>query len=214
MNTMQATFDIDALLIDLERELAPSWAGAPLSYHEQYTRPADLDAAFERWKFENGNFGCIPYSHMWHKAHDYGTYPTIAGHGFAQYVADARCDGGRFGNSSHEHAPGEIPHEYMTQLICETCEWHTIGRSWNDMVEEWHDHALPGWRNLPAVPHTIVKNRDTKKGGQRFQEWIEEHYPHEWQQDGYPIITERTDTQIRHVPARSPWGGYDLSATQ
>lgn len=30
---------------------------------------------------------------------------------------------------------------------------------------------------------------------------------------GAPIITERRPYGTRHVPSRSPWGGYDLSHT-
>lgn len=217
MSTAQIAFDLDSLILDLERELAPAWTGAPLNYHKQYATPAELDAAFERWKFENGNFGCIPYSHMWHRDEHIERFtpqPKTSHHHAAYFTADARCDNDRFGCKTHQHTPGEIPNDLMYQIICEPCSWHFIGGSENDVAEAWHDHALPGWRELPAVPLALSKNRDTKKGGQRLQDWVEEHYPQEWQQTGYPIVTTREAWGTRHVPGRSPWGGYDLSATQ
>src|SRR5690606_28014897 len=40
-----------------------------------------------------------------------------------------------------------------------------------------------------------------------------DHYPIEAQFEGAPIITQRSGLGTRHVPRRSPWGGYDLSQT-
>lgn len=210
--TSQQAFDIDSLLRDADVAAAPVWHGAPLEYHETYYSPAELDEAWSRWKFENGSFGCIPYSHMWHRASASSRDMALNDHRLIAFIADARCDGDWFGNPEHQHLPGEIPNKLMYQFICEPCHWHVVAGSENEAAEAWHDHALPGWSNLPAVPAALTAARDSKSGARRFQSWIEEHYPNEFQQPGYPIITERQRYGTRHVPRRSPWGGYDLSA--
>jgi hypothetical protein len=53
------------------------------------------------------------------------------------------------------------------------------------------------------------------KGGlsKAAKKWITEPYPKSMQVAGAPIITERRPYGTRHVPGRSPWGGYDLSHT-
>lgn len=149
---------------------------------------------------------------MWHRSRDYETFPVLTGQDFAFYQADGRCDGARSGRDSHHHPAGELPDEHMSQIICESCTWHLIGTDTNDAVEAWHDHVLPGWRELPAVPFTLVKNRDSPRGGQRMLDWAEEHYPEAWQQPGHPITTERSPGLTRYVPGRSPWGGCDFAS--
>ncbi|MGJ0202751.1 DUF6349 family protein [Leucobacter sp. gxy201] len=211
-------FAIDDLIREADVAAAPQWDGAPLRYHETYYSPAELDAAFDRWILENGSFGCIPYSHMWHRdSHRRGVEfepkPNARGHQCALFTAEARCSGRYASNRSHSHATGELPGGMMTQIICEPCNWNHISRSESEAVEAWHDHAITGWRALPVVPLKLVQDRDAKNGKQRFVDWINEHYPLDAQITGHPIITERTDFGTRHVPGRSPWGGYDLSYT-
>ena len=214
MSTAQLSFDIDALIHQASVDAAPSWDGAPLRYHEQYRTPAELDAAWDRWQFENGSFGCIPYSHMWHRdSHRRSEEPSIGAHEHAVFLADARCNGGRFGGPDHDHADGEIPNAFMYQIVCRPCRWHTINTSENAAVEAWHDHVLPGWRDLPVVPLKLAEHHGEHKKLARLLNWLEEHYPSQWQAPGFPIISERRNRGTRHVPGRSPWGGYDLAHT-
>jgi hypothetical protein len=92
------------------------------------------------------------------------------------------------------------------------CEWNGITDSENEAVEMWHDHALPGWRELPIVsPRLRMMDKDDLSKAAKT--WIVEHYPKSMQVPGAPIITERRPYGTRHVPGRSPWGGYDLSHT-
>lgn len=218
MTTAQLAFDIDSLLHDLEVEAAPEWTGAPLRYHEEYRTPDELDAAWDRWIFENGSFGCIPYSHMWHRdrhrdGFEFEPKPSTNHHQCAIFTADASCNGAHAATRDHDHTNAELPGHHMTQIICEPCGWHVIDRSETTAVESWHDHALPGWRELPVVPLKLVDARHSDRGAQRLINWIEENYPVDWQLPGHPIITDRTQSGTRHVPGRSPWGGYDLSHT-
>lgn len=218
-------FDLDELLRQADLDAAPPWDGAPLGYHEQYTPPEALDAAFERWQLEHGTFGCIPMSHMWHRAETNplhaadalevaspGLARTTIRHELHTFVADTRCDPTWHGTRAHQHRPGELPGDLMAQAICPACGWHHIHESETLTIQAWHDHALPGWRDLPIVPARVRETRGEKKAAARLHAWVAEHYPTGWQQPGYPILTERAPHATRAVPRSSPWGGYDLSA--
>ncbi|MBM7510238.1 hypothetical protein JOE61_004052 [Nocardioides salarius] len=54
---------------------------------------------------------------------------------------------------------------------------------------------------------------DTDRMSKATKNWIAEHYPKSMQVPGAPMITERRPFGTRHVPGRSPWGGYDISHT-
>lgn len=196
-------FDMEELARDAIR--ATSWHGAPLAFHTDYYSPADLDQAFERYVAENGRFGCLAASHMWHRALC-GPTPTFAGpvHEMHLFSADTRCD-----TPNHRH-PDHWPNQLVYQAICPDCRWHAIGPSENEAVEAWHDHAMPGWRNLPTLPP--VKGRDEHRKTTAALAWLTTHYPADWQVEGAPVITQRSGRGTRHVPGRSPYGGYDLAA--
>jgi len=184
----------DALfdLADLARAsvAATPWQGAPLTYTTDYHDPADLDAAFDRYRAEFGEFGCAVTSGMWHRDLFDKTF-GVGGHQLVRFAA---------------HLDGVLLH----QIICPACCWHAIG-SENEVVEAWHDHAMPGWRELPVLP--TFKGRDERRQKAAALAWLAEHYPIEWQFDGAPVITQRSPYGTRHVPGRSPLGGYDFAAT-
>lgn len=73
-------------------------------------------------------------------------------------------------------------------------------------MEAWHDHAMPGWRDLPVVPADV---KNAKRGA-----WVQTDYPTDWQVEGAPILTRRGEWGRRHVPLRSPFGGYDIAAEE
>lgn len=189
---------------ELEREEARSklgeWSGAPLHFTMDYYPPAMLDEAFEHWCFLNGHMGSHPRSHMWHRSITTGE-TELGEHIAASFDADVRP-------SREAEGPGEL----LRLVVCEPCEWHTIAGHENLAVEAWHDHALPGWRELPVVPAEI-RVRNEKGLTKLARAWIAEHYPQHMQVPGAPIITERQRYGTRHVPCFSPWGGYDLSST-
>lgn len=209
----QLTFDLDHLLRQAEIETAPDWNGAPLHYHERYTDPTDLDTAWGRWIFEHGRSGSIPDSHMWHRGQGVEAAPlVIQDHDLHLFRADANCSG-RDATADHRHAPGELPGAQMTQAICAVCRWHHISSDENAAVEAWHTHAIPDWRRLPVVPLHLSRHTHTASGRARLDDWVTSHYAAGAQQPGYPIITARLSHATRHVPGRSPFGGYDLAAT-
>lgn len=195
-------FDLDALA--REAVAATPWHGAPLTYTSDYWTPEDLDAAFARYRAEFGNFGCVPRSHMWHRG--LCDPPLIAaGHELHMFNVDCRCV-----QPDHDHTAQPLPDRYISQVICPVCRWHLIGT--HNLVEAWHDHAMPGWRNLPVLPDKLrARCDDNQQNKQRRLHWVQEHYPAGWLFNGAPILTRRDRNGTRAVPGRSPLGGYDIT---
>lgn len=200
-NVGQLAFDFTELEREGARGRLHEWDGAPLHFTMEFHPAADLDAAFEHWKFLHGRFGSHGRSHMWHRG---------VADGFGIQVNEHRIDLFHADLSPEYDAAG--PRGDLTMALCEHCRWHLISESESEVVEAWHDHALPGWRELPVIPGSI-RVRSEKGLTKQAHAWIAEHYPAHMQIQGAPIITERSTFATRHVPGLSPWGGYDLSAT-
>ncbi|WP_448810542.1 DUF6349 family protein [Agromyces bauzanensis] len=201
----QLTFDIDAMIHELDVQTLPEWNGAPLHFTTRYHTPAELDAAMRRYIFEHGHFDCIRQSHMWNASFSHAHANTATpGHDLFIVSADLRC--------AHYGRPRcQCVGDPVYRAICIDCDWHADGTE-NTVVSAWHDHAWPGWRDLPVVPRELA-DRAAHGGKERTgrDRWIEARYPTEWQTPGAPIITER-GLGTRHVPGRSPWAGFDMSA--
>ena len=209
MTDAQLAFDIEGMLHDAAVEAAPEWSGAPLHFSTAYYPPAMLDAALEHWQFLHAHDKTHLNSRMWRRSITGPESDAVAEHGFVLFTADLRCERWRH---SDKHDGCTCLGELMYQTICEPCEWNGITDSENDAVEMWHDHALPAWRKLPIVPSRL-RMMDKDGLSKAAKKWIVEHYPKSMQAPGAPIITERRPYGTRHVPRRSPWGGYDLSHT-
>lgn len=197
---------------------ATPWTGrCPLGYTTDYYTPTELDAALDRWRTQYGHHGCYPFSHMWHP--DLCDQPLILEHHQLHlYNADGRCDLHIYGVASpgrdqadHDHSANPLPGQLMTQSNCPACRWHHIDPSERKVVEAWHDHAFPGWRELPVLPTKLARNRGEKKTNAKILDWALAHYPTSFQINGAPIITERNSDATRAVAGRSPFGGYDLA---
>lgn len=196
----QLAFDFEEFEREDARARLHEWAGAPLRFHTDYYPPAMLDEAFEHWRFINGSFGSFARSHMWHRSLAHRS-TEFGEHRAEAFSVDLRPEPGEAG-------PGDL----LTMIVCEPCEWHSPAGRENEAVEAWHDHAVPGWRDLPVIPQAVRVRSESglKKVALR---WIEQRYPTHMQVPGAPIITDRGHDGIRHVPGYSPWGGYDLSST-
>lgn len=209
----QLAFDIDGMLHEAEVAAAPPWAGpAPLHFTVDYHRPADLKAAWEHWNFLHARDRPRVDRHIWRPGSPIDPHGEVGGHRLVSFTADLRCM-----PWEHKYVDGERVRcscvgDLMCQGICEPCEWHVIG-SEAQVVESWHDHAWPGWRELPVMPHMARVRDQSGRFTKPALAWIEEHFPAEWQIPGAPIITERQLHGTRHVPDYSPWGGYDISST-
>ena len=129
-------------------------------------------------------------------------------HTFELVTADLRCEPWKRPEPRDDCCcVGDLTY----QAICEPCGWHGIAADENSAVEGSHDHALPCWRELPIVPARL-RGIDKIGLSKAARKWIEEQYTAAMQIAGAPVITER-GIGTRHVPGRSPWGGYDLSHT-
>lgn len=198
-------------LAEFEREAvaATAWDGAPLSYTTAYYSPAELDAAFDRYRAQFGNMGCIPRSHMWSRNqwNAGARVVTEDGHELHTFHADTSCR-----ETDHDHSAAPLPQGGGYLAICPGCAWHVVTDTENEGVEAWHDHAMPGWRALPVMPQLTSDRTDEKKNRAAAAKWCAKTYPAEWQRPGSPIRTVRGPYGGRHVEARSPFGGYDLAA--
>lgn len=207
MSTTQLAFDFDTmLLMDMLADL-PAWDGAPLGYHEEHRSPAELDAAWDRYRLVHGNHGCVPHSHMWNRLYCNASTLAAGAHTLDLFSAEAQCPDER--EAGHSDKSGDLPGNTRFQAICAPCGWRHLSDDESAVIEAWHDHAFPGWRELPTIPSKVTGIPG--RGKSKLQGWIEERYPDQWQMPGYPIITARGGVGTRHVPGRSPWGGYDLS---
>lgn len=205
----QLAFDIEGMIHAARIETAPKWTGAPLNYTTAFYPPAQLDAAIEHWQFLHARDTTHTKCRMWRRSITVPDNDQVSGHGFVLYTADLRCEPWKY---AEEHEDCSCFGALMYQAVCEPCAWNAITDSENGAVEMWHDHALTGWRELPIVPSRLRRN-DSSKLAKATQRWVTEQYPTSMQVPGAPIITERQRFGTRHVPGRSPWGGYDLSHT-
>ena len=94
----------------------------------------------------------------------------------------------------------------MYQTICPGCGWHAINGSDARVAQAWHDHAMPGWRDLPIVPLEISQMVDDRKRRLKLQAWLMTHYPATWQRPGSPITTQVGVGSRSCLP--HPYGGY------
>lgn len=92
------------------------------------------------------------------------------------------------------------------------------GSGENPAAEDALDHAWPGWRDLPAAPGLPRIQSGTSKADLRaLARWagqVTAIYPQGWLEAGGPVRTLRTGRGTRHVPDRTPYGGYDMAVNE
>lgn len=101
---------------------------------------------------------------------------------------------------------------------CVGCGWvdARARASENEAAEDAEDHAHPGWRWLPAVPEPPQPGMGPGHEKQ-VQAWLAKArplLPAGWLEAGGPIRTVRGEWGTRHVPLRTPYGGYDMACTK
>jgi len=204
---------IDGMLHEMHVDALPEWTGVPLGrLTTTYWHPDELDAAWRRWIEVNGHFNSIFLSRMWHRSY---TAPraVIGDHSTDQYDVDLRCAAGAHQEHRATLGLGKICQcmgGTLTQIICSVCSWHHIGTE-HEAIEAWHDHAFPGWRELPVLPAALRGSMGGTRMTPKVEKWLEANYPESFRIPGAPIRTEREQFGTRHVPGYSPFGGYDLS---
>lgn len=121
-------------------------------------------------------------------------------------LADLRCD-------HYGRPPCLCLGDLLYRGACFGCTWEgPASDRENTAAEDAHDHAWPGWRELPWVPRRPESGTSVKQKGTtaRWVEAVNDLYPHGWLESGGPIRTARTAGGTRHVPDHSGFGGYDL----
>lgn len=209
----QLAFDIDGMIHEAEVAAAPPWAGpAPLHFTVDYYTPAELEAAWQHAVFLDGH--SASRRRMWHPGSPIDPHGEANGHRLVSFSVDLRCLWWEHGeDEAGERIRCTCVGDLLTQGICEPCAWNVVG-SEAHVVEAWHDHTWPGWRELPVLPHGLRTRDDRGRFAPKTMAWLEAHYPPAWQVEGAPIITDRGGPLgTRHVPGYSPWGGYDISHT-
>ncbi len=214
--TGDLTSMIDALMHEENIKALPEWTGMPLGrLVTDYHHPDELDAAWRRWIDVNGHFDSIWKSRMWHRSYT-GPRGQLGGHSIDLFDIDLRCRAGIHDRERREYNLGlgricQCVGSITSQMICSLCAWHCIGEE-AEVTEAWHDHAFPGWRDLPVLPAQLRGGMGTTKMTPKLEEWFETNYPPHFRVPGAPIRTTRGQYGTRHVPNYSPFGGYDLSA--
>jgi hypothetical protein len=174
---------------------------------------AQSDEAYAHWEKERTEDSRLAMRAQW------SIHLTCPGCGF--FGAQDRAQPGDFErctatvlDADREDGDDELPNWQRYRGACLGCGW--VGEpveSENDAAEDAHDHAWPGWRDLPPVPSPP----DPSGAGQydkRKAAWIARVapvFPPGWLEAGGPIRTTREPPGNRHVPLRTPYGGYDLA---
>lgn len=210
----QMTFDIDQLLRAAEREALPAWDGMPMfQYTTRYYSVSEHEAMFARRKLEDYHYAKA--RHTWGRAMCLDLPgETAAGHTFVAYSADLRCFcsfGSRTVSEYEEAGWCRCPGELLTKAVCDGCSWHHIGTE-SQAVEAWHDHAFPGWRDLPMFPAKPRGSMGSRELTAKREDWLEANHPAGFRTALAPILTSRQKFGTRHVPGYSPYGGFDLAA--
>ena len=107
----------------------------------------EMDRAWTWWRRTNGRFGAWLLFHQW-RVNDLSSSPLASGHECMTTQAYLGCP-----PSAHTSAGkcscvgGDV-----WRTVCPPCGWASeVLTAEQDAVEAWHDHAWPGWRDLPAV---------------------------------------------------------------
>lgn len=127
-------------------------------------------------------------------------------HSLTSWSADLRC-----GHYGQDHRDCACVGDLLYKSVYAVCSWQAITADENTAVEAWHDHAMPGWRDLPTLPSKLRAQMGIRKRTPALEAWFEANYPESFRVSGAPILTDRGGSGMRHVPDYSPYGGFDLS---
>lgn len=197
-------------LLDLLVEIEAGPLVAPPRYTTEVFPPHELERAWDAWVQENGRLGSVYRCHQWRPDPlRSDAQAEASGHAYLSLVAWLGCD------FKSQHGPEQ---NEMCQCVgkavrrawCEPCAWASpiVGTA-AEAIAAWHDHAWPGWRDLPVLGKSVPF--DTKAAARWAAQHIGDTYPATWMCPGAPVVTYRGEFGQRDVANRSPWGGFDLA---
>jgi len=166
-------------------------------------------ATAKQWADDYGHFDCHRRSHAWH--------PTAVW--FDKIESTPVCRPAVLTAALHcNHYGVEClcvgDTVYRGACLRLHCTWEGPLRDGeNAAAEDAHDHAWPGWRELPLVPRRPDTASNSQKTSAALRHWmshVNAVYPAGWLQSGGPIRTRRNTYGTRHVPNHTGFGGYDL----
>jgi Family of unknown function (DUF6349) len=178
----------------------------PLCLYHSPARGLPARAAeFEAWRKEHGSFGSRIRSHAWIAVISDPASPAVRCQS-AVLSCDIRDDGDDL--SCDCTSIGLL----LYRGACRGCTWEALQprEDENAAAEDALDHAWSGWRDLPVMPGMPG---DPKKLA-RWTADVSAAYPAGWLEAAGPVRTWRQGLGTRHVPGRSPWGGYDVGVPE
>jgi hypothetical protein len=198
---------VQQLSFDFDELTRPSYAGLRVGFHSDHLTVAQAREIEEQARRDLGGFGIkVGHPHIWF-VDGYNSCLATPGHEVDLGDADLSC-------SCAPHLACSCIGGRVYRAFC-SCHWTSpVFADEGEAVAGWHDHAWPGWRDLPVVPHNVrpPSGGITKKTKAALA-WVEDRYPAGFQTAGAPIVTQRAYLGTRCVPGYSPWGGYDISST-
>lgn len=164
------------------------------------------------WRNEYGEFGSIPRSHAW-----LPEATGFTGHDPLEELTSRCMPAVLLASMWCEHH-GRcycVSNGNLARGACFGCTWEGAPAEHTSVaVADAHDHAWPGWRDLPPVPRR--PDRGTSKREIEAMDAWEAHvravYPDGWLDAGGPIVTVRDPLGTRDIPFHTGHGGYDLAA--
>ena len=174
---------------------------APSIYDTSARGYAHRLTAIADWTAQYGSFDSNLRSHAWRPANGSPDNPDAATARCqpAVLTADLRCH--------HHREDCSCVGDLVYRGACLRCEWEgDVRASENAAAEDAHDHAWPGWRELPIVQ----RRPENSKARPHWIEQVNDAYPDGWLESGGPIRTARQRYGTRHVPNHTGFGGYDL----
>lgn len=164
--------------------------------------------AMRVWDETYGLFDCLRRSHAWRGefgSRSVGPVPRSEVCRPVTLTADLRCE--------HWDIVCCCVSDLVYRGACLHCVWEgEIRADHNSAVEDAHDHAWPGWRDLPIVARRPAPGA-SKAQAAAMHRWVaavNDAYPGGWLESGGPIRTARCYHGTRHIPDHTGFGGYDL----
>jgi Family of unknown function (DUF6349) len=179
----------------------------PLCLYRSQTRGLHARGAeFAAWQEEHGRFASVLRAHAWHPG-AFGDADSPTSRCQASVLSvDLRPD------ASYPMACDcTRANALLYRGACRHCDFEGTPRDGeNPAAEDALDHAWPGWRDFPVVAPVP----GDPKAKPRWTGELAQAYPPEWLEAGGPIRTWRQGLGTRHVPGRTPWGGYDAGVPE